>query len=488
MSLVVDQNITPAYNPIQPGAYSQVSVAAMQSPLAVPGPVVAVIGTTLGGIPDTAMFFGSAGPVVQLLRGGPAMDCARFALQAGASQVCVVRVGNSVTQGTIVLAGATGTPITLTSRDYGTWCNSIYVTVAANNLVTITYTDALGVVYTETYAVGTGATAAQVAAAINGTAVGFNASNYVTASTGTGTMPLATASSTALTGGTDGTSPVNGDWSNGLTVLETQEVDLLVPATGTVAIHALVEAHCINMSTSLARRERVGVYGGVWGESNATVIARIATMGASSRAELVAPGCIDFNISGALTNYDPFYCAAKLAGMWAGNPDVATSLIHQTFPCAGIERRLSTAPGSDVDTLLAAQVTPIAPQPGGGFWVVDSPSLYPGADQTYLEFHKQRSADYISQTLRSGLELRFVGGKSLNGSASSISAYAQVLLQGLQSSEIIRAWATPQITQGATPQSYLVQCPVMLVDAIKFILITIPLQPASIANTASIQS
>ena len=468
-------------NVFQPGAYSAVNASLLASPnLLVGKPIPMVLGTALGGKPDTPLYFGSPSLLSSVLRGGVAYDVARFCFDGGASQVGVTRVGNSVTQGTLTLAGTAGIVATLTSKDYGTWVNSIMVSVAAGPIITLTYTDTLGNLYLETWnltGVGT-ITGAVVAAAINGGLYGFNASNFVTAAAGVGTVPMTVVSNAPLTGGTDGLIPVTGDWTNGLAAIETEPIDIVLVATGTASIHAQALTHCQNMSAPAARHERVLVCGGVLGESVTTVIARMPSL-ASARAELVYPGMYDFNAAGALTEYDPFYVAGKIAGMWSAATDPATSLIHQSVPIVQAEVNLSTAQGGALDQLLQAGVTPIAPQPGGGYWVVDALTGYDLPDGTFRDMVKTRSADYVAQYARAQLEQQFVGAKNLLSSQSSIQQAALNICDTLSTQQIIEQYLTPIVNAGPTRNSWMVGLPVMLIDTNKFIFITVGLQPSS---------
>src|ERR1019366_8620006 len=140
----------PPYNVYQPGAYSAVNSSLLSTPnLSLGAPIPAFVGVTQGGAPNKAMYFTSPSILQTTLRGGPAYDQARFAMEAGAPQVCVVRAGNSVAQGLLALAGAAGTCVTLTAIDYGLWTNSILITTATGAIVTLTYTDPYGAVFTE---------------------------------------------------------------------------------------------------------------------------------------------------------------------------------------------------------------------------------------------------------------------------------------------------------------------------------------------------
>lgn len=476
-----DFTAKPPYSVVQPGAYSAVNASQVSAPAAGSGqPIPAIIGTALGGTPLKAGYYSSPGQLLQALRGGAAYDTARFMFDGGAPRVCVVRIGNSVTQAVLALAGSGGTVVTLTANDYGSWANAIRITVAAGPIITLVYTDALGNTFTEKWDLTavSSLTVAQLAQAINGQLYGYNASNFVTAAAGAGTLPLTTLSNTALAGGTDGLSPVAGDWTNGLTVLETEPIDLIVPATGDATVHAQVQTHCQNLSLPNARRERVAVFGGVLGESVSNVVTRIAGLH-SARSELVYPGIWDYNAQGQLTLYDPFYLAAKIAGMWAANPDVATSLIHELVPIQDVEVNLSTVQGGAIDQLLQAGVTPVAKADGGGFWVVDALTGYNQPDGVFRDMTKTRSADFVAQYARKALQTQFVGSKGLASSGSSITAAARKILDDLLTLQVIAAYQVPTVTRGPVAGSWNVGLPVMLIDTTKFIFITEQLLPSS---------
>lgn len=471
----------PPYNVVQPGAYSAVDASLVSSPNLLAGrPLPLVLGTALGGQPDTPLYFQSASQLLQVLRGGPGYDVARFVFDGGAPQVGFVRVGNSVTQAFLALAGASGTCVTLTAQGWGSWANSIEITVGTGPTIYLNYTDALGVQYTEVWNFTgvSGLTNAIIAAGINGQLYGYNASNFVTAVAGSGTLPMPSILAVPLAGGTDGLSPVAGDWTNGLSAIETEQVDIIIPATGDSTVHAQVQTHCQNLSVPNARHERVAVFGGVLGESVAQVITRIGNL-RSARSEVAYPGLYDYNAAGTLTLYDPFYQAGKLAGMWCAQPDVATSLLHQEVPIVGAEVDLSTVQGGAIDQLLQAGVTPIAKKPGGGYWVVDALTGYNQPDGIFRDMVKTRSADYVAQYARVNLEQQFVGSKKLAASQASIQQSALQILDTLLAQQIIQAFLQPVVTPGPNVNSWSVGLPVMLIDTTKFIFITEQLQPSS---------
>jgi Phage tail sheath protein subtilisin-like domain len=495
--MAVDFVTRPPYNVVQPGAYSAVSVSELTSPSALAGqPIPAILGTAKGGKPNEPLYFQSPGQLLAALRSGIGYDGCRFALGAGPPQIAFVRVGNSITQGTLEMEAVTsGKAIKVTSLDYGTWVNAITMTVTAGPIVTLKYTDELGNVYKEIWnltEVESGSpTNAKIAEAINGKLYGFTSSNFITAEAGVGTGGLKVVSATNLAGGTDGSAPASGDWTKGLEALENVQVSIVVPMTGEATIHAQVQEHCQVMSNPNTRHERTCVVGGVKGETAAQQITRMASL-RSARTQLVYPGMEQYNSKGELSIYDPFYRAAMVAGMHCALPDVATSLTHALTPEVGVETPLSTVQGGPVDQLLLAGVTPFVRAPRSGVWCVDSLSGNNEPSGVFRDFHKTRSADYVARYLRYALETKYVGGKSLNGTRESIQIQTSILLKELLANQIIRAFNEPTVELGppnspivTSGNSYNVTAPVMLVDTDKYIFITVALQSPTTIQTGA---
>jgi hypothetical protein len=120
---------------------------------------------------------------------------------------------------------------------------------------------------------------------------------------------------TYLTGGT-APAPITGDWTTALTLLQTQDVNWIVPLIGDPSIHAAVDAHVQFMST-VARKERRALVGPPSGTSLAAVQGLPLALN-SDRTSLCWPGYYDYNAAGVLTLYDPFMTAAKIGAAFAG--------------------------------------------------------------------------------------------------------------------------------------------------------------------------
>lgn len=467
--------------PLQPGGFSTLDVGALAAAAQRPNaPVGALLGDCKGGKPNTPLLITSPQLAKAVLRSGPLYDVARAFFAGGGSSLFGVRIGNGIAAATKSLAGAAGTPVILTANDFGTWTNGIKVTVAANNKVTVAFTDGFGVTYTENWAMGSSATAQQVVDAINGKAAGFTKSAYVTAAlppSGTNTMPLTAAAQAAMTGGADTGSVISGDWATGLTSIETKDVDLVGVATNDATVHAQLRAHCDTMSSVLARRERTSVVGVALAETDSQYVARAAAL-AAGRVQLVGPGIYLYDDAGNLTLYEPYVAAAGTMGEHCALPDPANALTHKVAAwIVDVERELSTAPGSSLDVLLAGGVTPLAPAEGGGIWYVDS--LCTNLSVPLLaDFHKIRTADECAKRLRRRLERRFVGPKTLDGTSQEIALEAAAEADEQVRTTLLRGRGTINVQEDPNdPRIQLVQVQVILPDTTKFILLTVALRP-----------
>lgn len=100
------------------------------------GNVVALVGRSAGGQPNTALRFGSPSQAAEVLQSGELLDAVIKAFDpssqtGGPAEVVAVRV-NPATQATLALLNASSaTVVNLTSTDYGLWTNQIKVKIEA---------------------------------------------------------------------------------------------------------------------------------------------------------------------------------------------------------------------------------------------------------------------------------------------------------------------------------------------------------------------
>lgn len=174
---------------------------------------------------------------------------------------------------------------------------------------------------------------------------------FVTAAraTNAGKVPVAMGF-TYLSGGSDGV-VTNAEWAAAYTVLQTEDVQWVVPISPDPSIRAMNDAHCAFMS-SVARMERRGVVGMAPGSTDADALAAAKALN-SDRTSLVHIGYYDYDAAGQLVLQPPYMLAALLAGAGAGvNP--GTSLTNKSVKVRGMERNLRNP--TDTDQLIEGGV------------------------------------------------------------------------------------------------------------------------------------
>jgi hypothetical protein len=183
-----------------------------------------------------------------------------------------------------------------------------------------------------------------------------------------GTLPAAIPF-TYFAGGTDGT-VMNTDWSNGFSVLQTVDVQWVVPVSSDPSIHAMADAHVQFMST-VGKKERRAIVGSPLSTADAAAIALAKAIN-SDRTSLVHLGGYDFNFQGALKLYPPYIVAAMIAGGFCGlSPGEA--MTAKSLNLRGLERKLRVP--TDTDALLLGGVLPLEDD-SDGYRVVQSISTW----------------------------------------------------------------------------------------------------------------
>jgi len=127
---------------------------------------------------------------------------------------------------------------------------------------------------------------------------------------------------TNMTGGANGAT-AQSDWEAGLTALETEEVNEIIPMTSDAAVHLATLTHCLNMTLD-GRGERscsIGVPGKTAKGSSAGQLYALA-LALDSRLCSIHCQTIDmYNESGVQTTYEPYYTALLTSALQAGrNP------------------------------------------------------------------------------------------------------------------------------------------------------------------------
>ena len=244
--------------------------------------------------------------------------------------------------------------------------------------------------------------------------VNRNQSSMITAEI---TAPASTsttiyASTTTLSGGADGTSPVN-DWSELIEQLSAHDVDYVVPLTSNAAVHAAVADHCREMSGT-AGKERRAVVGGGQGESISDTVSRASNLN-SSRVQIVHGGFWDYITSDNLTYFPPYILAAAVAGRACGIGD-GESITHDIFRMAEPEYQSLTK--SEISSLtnggciaFEQVITRVGSVNAETRLVWDVTTYTSEANRYYTERAIGDLADTINKELRAKLDSLLVGRK-----------------------------------------------------------------------------
>lgn len=127
------------------------------------------------------------------------------------------------------------------------------------------------------------------------------------------TVPDYDADFVYLTGAISGTY-LTTDFTDALTVLEQEDIQLIVTTSTDAAVHALIRNHCIDMNAIDGRKERQFYVGGALAEDVAAVKVRSIALN-SSFGSLCSPGYYQFNDAGVRTLMAPALYACEQAGM-----------------------------------------------------------------------------------------------------------------------------------------------------------------------------
>src|SRR5438067_4300922 len=137
---------------ISPATMSSINDNALGNKNLSVGNVLALIGASTGGQPNTALRFGSPSEAAAVLQSGELLDAVKKAFapsaQIGAPATVVAIRVNPATQATLALNNASAAAvINLTSTDYGAYTNQIKVKVAAGTTTGLQLTAQLGANY-----------------------------------------------------------------------------------------------------------------------------------------------------------------------------------------------------------------------------------------------------------------------------------------------------------------------------------------------------
>lgn len=210
---------------------------------------------------------------------------------------------------------------------------------------------------------------------------------------------------TYLAGATDGVVTYQ-EWDDAFTALQTTDVQWVVPLTGLDSIHSMADAHCHYMS-NIARKERRCIVGTASGITDVNAIVAAKNIN-SDRTSLTHLGVYDYDGSGQLVLFEPYFTAAIIAAAFAGlNP--GTPMTNKSLNISGTERKLRNP--TDTDDLINGGVLCVE-DTASGYRVVQSISTWLTNDNyNRREVSVGFACDFVMRKVRAALD-QFRGAKN----------------------------------------------------------------------------
>lgn len=201
-----------------------------------------------------------------------------------------------------------------------------------------------------------------------------------------------------LSGGTDGIVTTS-EWQSAFSMLQSEDVQWVVPLSSEGAIHAMADSHAAYMSNVAGMERRVFV-GGTTGLSD-TQVMESAKLLNSDRTAVVHPGFYDYDERGELQLYPPYMLAAMIGGAFSGvNP--GTAMTNKTLKIRGVERKLRNP--TDTDQLILAGVLCVEDTPKG-FKVVKSITTWrTNTNYNRVEVSVGAACDFTMRNCRNAVE------------------------------------------------------------------------------------
>ena len=223
-------------------------------------------------------------------------------------------------------------------------------------------------------------------------------------------------------------------WDEALAKLQQiEDLEIIVPMTSNASIQSATLAHCLSMAGPLGKRERFAVFGGDLGQST-TDASTLAAQFNDKRAVLVWPGVKDYDESGNIVTWAPYFAAATIAGQLASQADVGQPLTNKSVSIRGLE----TIPRlNDIDALINAGVLVIRYDSNRGYSIAQSLTTWSG-DTRYVrrEISTMRCADTVMRRVRASIS-NVVGLKLTPDLINTIRARVLTQLQLAENAQLI---------------------------------------------------
>lgn len=203
-----------------------------------------------------------------------------------------------------------------------------------------------------------------------------------------------------FTGGSNGTADATA-YTNALTALEQEDVQILSTISTDEAVHLLIADHCKRMSSTEGRKERMAWVGGASGETVAATVTRAKNI-ASDLVNLAYPGFSAYDpINPALGIKDcsAAMYACKMLGMETAVA-VNEPVTNKQVQVLGWQKALTK---SEIETLISAGVTVGAKSDDGLLVTIRAVTTWQGDELQRCERSMVRESQYMARDFRAAL-------------------------------------------------------------------------------------
>lgn len=199
-----------------------------------------------------------------------------------------------------------------------------------------------------------------------------------------------------LSSGSEGATPVQGDWEDAIDeILAENDISLVGVMTGDSSVHAYLSAHCTYMSGLEGRNERQGIVGSELTDTKSQKITEAANIN-NSLIGYAGTEIKRYDKNGELQTWAGFYFAAMLLGMAAGN-DVTFAFTNKQLNIVGTKEKYSSSTKNDY---IKAGIIIASDSDQGGIRTVRSVTTYQAANKIENEFSAVRTALFITKDHR----------------------------------------------------------------------------------------
>jgi hypothetical protein len=306
--------------------------------------------------------------------------------------------------------------------------------------------------------------------------------------------PLSAAAETYLSGanGTNADAVTSTDWTNGLAVMASADVQFLFLCTTDASAQALAYQHVLAMRTVTAKRNRILFLGGAPGQTVSQAAAAAPTL--PGPVLYVWNGAVGYNpLTGLREQLGGHGSAAQVLGIAAGSY-VSTPATGKPILSLGLEN--ATPSDTDIATLLTAGVTPITLDPVTGQAKVEQAitTWQGGANVAYRKLLGLRIQDAIAAMFRqvlsgfvgfpldlsTGQLIKLAAAKGLDESVRSAQNPAGFLTPGYQNGQETPAWTNLVVSTDGM-ETWNISVTASPVGESDYITVAVKLAPAQIS-------